>query len=643
MNQHEQHTNHSNNHLNRQPQAFDQTDQQHVRSQFETAPDDHQHVQYQHQHRQQQHVNQHHELIGQTTPNPSYGQVSEQQQQSNDLDELQGHHYETSIQHHATEQQDQRQMPELDDVDPHLINAAQTNDQYVQQPQQNPFHNLDLNQQQQQHHSIELGNHQYGHQNHHNQHHNQHPMQQHQDQQFGDCLEQDQHGHAHNHQHHLGNHHHQLHQHLIEQHHLQLQQQQQQHHMHQHQHNYGHNQLSHHHSPNQHYHLTNHNQGQQLQLHQQHQTAQASLPVEDINTVAPVEVERTTTTTAIISQTTLYKTESPSAYISAYPLTASAHRSSSVVAELATNNSDSHDQHNHSQAPQPPNPHHPHPHHLHHPFNHHHHHYVTTPTSQSLYHQQLENGLDNSKSAVNSGIQDEDQLTRSCLDAGSMLTFAQQTTTTSIKAPQPLRRRIRRSNRQQKTSLDNGNQQQQHQHHQFSTRRQSNINNSSAATALHLASDIHNRSTQVEGSSSTHGNVCARLTAKQLRRSIHVNAIYKDSDIEHNDTHIIVSHPGSQSPVVMTNEELISLQVRHLNKKLAGFPKPIVNKVKQRRRTLKNRGYAQSCRQKRLNQRNLLEGENEKLKQELRQLMDKIRSLEKDANLQNDSNNSKIQ
>lgn len=68
---------------------------------------------------------------------------------------------------------------------------------------------------------------------------------------------------------------------------------------------------------------------------------------------------------------------------------------------------------------------------------------------------------------------------------------------------------------------------------------------------------------------------------------------------------------------MIDDEVLMTLTVRELNKKLHGFPREDVMRFKQKRRTLKNRGYAQNCRSKRLQQRHELEHTNRQLHNEL--------------------------
>ncbi|XP_031561771.1 transcription factor MafK-like [Actinia tenebrosa] len=73
----------------------------------------------------------------------------------------------------------------------------------------------------------------------------------------------------------------------------------------------------------------------------------------------------------------------------------------------------------------------------------------------------------------------------------------------------------------------------------------------------------------------------------------------------------------SMKQVELSDEELANLPVKELNNVLRGMPEDDVYKLKQRRRTLKNRGYAQNSRTKRVRQREDLEGERQQLKSEL--------------------------
>ncbi|XP_068721248.1 transcription factor MafK-like [Montipora capricornis] len=91
----------------------------------------------------------------------------------------------------------------------------------------------------------------------------------------------------------------------------------------------------------------------------------------------------------------------------------------------------------------------------------------------------------------------------------------------------------------------------------------------------------------------------------------------------------------SAKEALFTEQELRELSVKEINRllKVRGLSKQEIDRVKHRRRTLKNRGYAQHSRLRRIETKNNLEEENTNLLKELERVKKQVCSVEKERDI----------
>jgi hypothetical protein len=109
-----------------------------------------------------------------------------------------------------------------------------------------------------------------------------------------------------------------------------------------------------------------------------------------------------------------------------------------------------------------------------------------------------------------------------------------------------------------------------------------------------------------------------------------------DSDMWPSDASTCVAYSpesttvSSSTNLDITDRELITLTTHELNRRLQALSPDERRALKQRRRTLKNRGYAQTCRSRRVGHRHELETTNDGLQHEVQQLQRHVDSLTKE-------------
>lgn len=120
-------------------------------------------------------------------------------------------------------------------------------------------------------------------------------------------------------------------------------------------------------------------------------------------------------------------------------------------------------------------------------------------------------------------------------------------------------------------------------------------------------------------SDSVHGDIESFLSPPDL--SIHLdtnsNAPHSPQSVQDSSEHI-------------TDDALVSLPMKDLNQRLRRVSKAEAQRMRKRRRSLKNRAYATSCRQRRAALKESLQTQNNRLKAQLRETKEILSNTVKD-------------
>lgn len=112
-----------------------------------------------------------------------------------------------------------------------------------------------------------------------------------------------------------------------------------------------------------------------------------------------------------------------------------------------------------------------------------------------------------------------------------------------------------------------------------------------------------------------------------------IKNIFKGVDKDESFDDDTISYPGTPRSIPeIGDEEIKNLPVQELNKLLRTLPQDEAAKIRQRRRNLKNRGYALTCRQRRLQLQEDLINENNFLRRQLEDNRERLGKVMKERN-----------